>query len=169
MLHTELHSIQPPPTPTSSAHGHIHTHFETPLKPLTNPSAVVMDKLTKEMQNMIIENRLKKEVALRSFWEGAVGKGLIKERGKDKETERERDKEMEKERERERAVSMLGLTYNPSNGVAVRGELEGLGGRRGRIGSPGRLPSPRPSPPPPSGMLRRTSSYGYIRARSVSC
>ena len=119
---------------------------------------------------MIIENRLKKEVALRSFWEGAVGKGLIRERGKDKETERERDKEMEKERERERAVSMLGLTYNPTNGDAVRGELEGLGGGRGRIGSPGRLPSPRPSPPPPpSGMLRRTSSYGYIRARSVSC
>lgn len=139
MLHTELHAVQPHPNPS-------HTH----LKPLTHPSEKVMHTLTHEMQNMIIENKLRKEAPLRSFWEAAVSRG------------------------RGRAVTMFGggnLKGLPAPVCAVGGEkqkekvvsFDGVGSE-----SPGRLPSPRPSPPPPSpGVVRRGSSY--MRARSVSC
>jgi len=142
MLQTELHSVHPhsPPSPTSS-------NPTAPLKPITIPAPAVMETLMHEMENMIIENKLKKEAPLRSVWEGAVSRG----------------------RERERAVSIcLGngsvevpLFWKPAEKVEV-GE---------RIGCPKELPSPRPSPsPPPSSLpgigVRRGSSF--VRARSVS-
>jgi len=154
MLHTELHSVQP--------QSHTKPQRAGGLKPVLEPSPSVMDTFTREMQNMIIENKLRKEAPLRSFWEAAVERGLT--------------------RERERAVSMSGNGTagggeglpSPVSPVQKLGELSSAGGPSPGLGlglgngggSQGRLPSPRPSPPPPPGIVRRGSSY--LRARSVS-
>lgn len=136
MLHTEVHSIQAKPRSASF----------TTLKPLTQPDEAVMDALTNEMQNMIIENKLKKEAPLKTAWEGAVMRG-----------------------ERVRAVTEGRINghgnYHPLSPISpLPGKTFGLGDVQS---SPGRLPSPRPSPPPPPTIVRRGSSY--VRARSVSC
>jgi hypothetical protein len=160
MLHTELNSIQPqPPHPQSQP-----PHKLTPTTEPTEPGPTIRS-LTKEMENMIIENKLRKEAPLRSFWEAAVGRGWARERG--------------------RAVSMMcgndgsagGEGKSMDNMSAATGDLAkemgytmmaGMGTGMERNESPGRLPSPRPSPsPPPPGIIRRGSSY--MRARSVSC
>ena len=137
MLHTEVHSIQP---------ESLSTDF-TPLKLPTQRDEAVMDTLTSEMQNMVIENKLKKEAPLRTAWEGAIMRG-----------------------KRSRAVTegringhgkyhlLSPVSPPPGKGRELR-DVES---------SPGRLPSPRPSPPPlvlPA-MVRRGSSN--VRARSVS-
>jgi len=146
MLHTELHSVQP--------RGKSRTSFAS-LKQLSEPAEVVMDTLTHEMQNMIIENKLRKEVPLRSTWEAAIARG----------------------KERERAVTMVEMRSSGGvgQGQGKRGDLpssplpneksQDLFGSHA-VSSPGRLPSPRPSPPPPPGIKRRGSSS--VRARSIS-
>ena len=136
MLHTEVHSIHPKPH---------RTNFTT-LKPLTQPDAGVMDTLTSEMQNMIIENKLRKEAPLRTAWEGAVIRG---ERGR---------------AVTEGRINGLGKHHPLSPVSPPPGKMFGLGDMRS---SPGRLPSPRPSPPPLPTIVRRGSSY--VRAISVSC
>lgn len=115
-----------------------------------------MDTLTDEMQNMIIENKLRKEVPLRSTWETAIARG--------------------RERERERAVTMVEMRSGGGDGTAGGEEgkrrcLSPNGKSQDSFGSivtssPGRLPSPRPSPPPPPSIKRQGSSC--VRARSIS-
>jgi hypothetical protein len=155
MLQTELYSVQPQVDLKSHSQSR-----RTSLKPLTEPAEAVMETLTHEMENMIIENKLRKEVPLRSTWDAAISRGLARERAG----------------ERGRAVTMMGngnaLPYPVSlpgdKPRAVAEALVGTGLEMGvRYESPGRLPSPRPSPPPPPGIIRRGSSY--MRARSVSC
>jgi len=155
MLHTELNSIQPQPQP--------HPQSQSPHKPTlttqpTEPGPTIQ-MLTKEMENMIIENKLRKEAPLRSFWEAAVGRGWARERG--------------------RAVSMFGNGSAGGSGEGKPADVSAAGDLAAGIGftmmtrmgmerneSPGRLPSPRPSPsPPPPGIVRRGSSY--MRARSL--
>jgi hypothetical protein len=153
MLHTELHSVQP--------QEKSQTKFASP-KPLSKPAEVVMDTLTHEMQNMIIENTLRKEAPLRSTWEAAIARGQARERG--------------------RAVTMVDMRSGGGGGVDAAGQEGKRGGfpsprtpngksRQNLFGShavesPGRLPSPRPSPSPPPGLKRRGSSC--VRARSIS-
>ena len=164
MLHTELHSIQPhsksqqPPPQSPAQQQRQQPSRRTSLRPITAPlKSGVIDTLTHEMENMIVENKLRKEAPLRSIWEAAVARGLS----------------------RERAVTLLGdgnaggevlsppMSFREvSSGEALRIEL-GMGMGIGRNESPGRLPSPRPSPSPPPGIIPRKSSY--TRARSVSC
>lgn len=145
MLHTELHTIHPDSNATHA-----------PLQPLLEPNPQVMQTLSGEMENMIVESKLKKEAPLRSAWDAAVARALT--------TEAESEREVEVERE----PGEEGSLPSPVSPVPKPRELfanelgMGLG-----MGSPGRLPSPRPSPSPPPGMLRRGSSY--VRARSVSC
>lgn len=147
MLHTELHSVQPK--------GKSRTSVASP-EPPSQTSEVVMDTLTQEMENIIIENQLRKEAPLRSVWEAAIARGHA--------------------RERERAVTMVNT--RPSGGAdAQEGKKDGgflspatLNGKASvgnlAVDSPGRLPSPRPSPSPPPGLKRRGSSC--VRARSIS-
>jgi hypothetical protein len=50
---------------------------------VNQPSEQVMDLLTTEMENMMIESRLKREDGpLRSAWEAAVTKGRVREEWK---------------------------------------------------------------------------------------
>ncbi|KAJ7198579.1 DnaJ-domain-containing protein [Mycena pura] len=66
ILHTELHALQP------SAE---HVPFSR-LRPITAPSEEVMDALTSEMENMIIETTVKQDGGpFKSVWNAAVQKG----------------------------------------------------------------------------------------------
>ncbi|KAK0222439.1 hypothetical protein EDD85DRAFT_779438 [Armillaria nabsnona] len=69
LLHTELHSIHPV---TSSSERVSLSR----MRPLVEPSSDVMDELSKEMENMIIETNIKKDAGpLKTLWETAVQKG----------------------------------------------------------------------------------------------
>ncbi|KAK7036528.1 hypothetical protein VNI00_011725 [Paramarasmius palmivorus] len=128
MLHTELHSIHPF-TPTTRV-------STTELHPC-NPSSDIMDSLAKEMENMIIETNLKKDIGpLRSAREEAIETGR-------------------------RVASERITTRNPLSGTPTL-----LKPVATQIEADGNLPSPRPSPPPPIGLVRRGSSF--VRARSYS-
>ncbi|KAK0459377.1 DnaJ-domain-containing protein [Desarmillaria tabescens] len=69
LLHTELHSVHPV---TSSSEKVSLSR----MRPLLEPSSDVMDELSKEMENMIIETNIKKDAGpLKTIWETAVQKG----------------------------------------------------------------------------------------------
>jgi len=156
MLHTELNTIQPQPQPQPYAHSQSQSPHK-PTAPIQHEPGPTIQTLTKEMENMIIENKLRKEAPLRSLWEAAVRRGWARERG--------------------RSVSFFGNGSAGGEGKPVDVDVSaagmgftmmtGIGMGMGRNESPGRLPSPRPSPSPPPGIIRRGSSY--MRARSVSC
>jgi len=103
-----------------------------------HPSSEVIDLLTDEMENLLLENRLRAQTPLQSLWNFAVERGRRKEK-------------MDKKQEAEGALP------SPPD--------DQPGGR-------GRLPSPRPSPPPVAlaGTVVGSSprKEGYVRARSVS-
>lgn len=144
MLHAELHSIHP----LSSDEMCVNIA----RKPYDNPSKEVLDLLSEEMENMIIEANIIQEVGpLKSACEAAVTQG------------------------RRSRASTSGDPL--ANGDGGSGTLPSpispcgtppreLASHDDWQSSPGRLPSPRPSPPPPPTLHRRTSSY--VRARSVS-
>ncbi|KAF5383407.1 hypothetical protein D9757_006164 [Collybiopsis confluens] len=108
------------------------------MRPVLEPSSEIIDLLAEELKNMIIESKVKQDSGpLRSAWEAAVLRG------------------------RSRSES----SARAPNIVIPVGK-----GREGDHLSPpsacegeGKLPSPRPSPPP---SVQRNSSYA--RARSVS-
>lgn len=144
LLHTELHSIHPstPETRVSMAR----------MRPRPPPSAEVINELSKEMENMLIEKNVMQEVGpLRSVWEHAIEQGRREAALQSRHLLDESDMHPD---------HSLPSPVSPS-GTPSR-DLEGAKGD-GR--SWARLPSPRPSPPP-SVLLRRGSSY--TRARSVS-
>jgi hypothetical protein len=140
MLHTELHSIHPftPETRVSAIQ----------MKPRVDPDEEVMNKLASEMENMIIEGNLKKDIGpLRSAWDNAVQKARTRSQSLSTLM-------MSTAMRKARNTSIQpedGCERDESPGSAVDGE--------------GRLPSPRPSPPP--SIKRKGSSY--MRARSISC
>ncbi|KAK0493047.1 DnaJ-domain-containing protein [Armillaria luteobubalina] len=69
LLHTELHSVH---SVTSSSERVSLSR----MRPLLEPSSDVMDELSKEMENMIIETNIKKDTGpLKTLWETAVKKG----------------------------------------------------------------------------------------------
>jgi len=135
MLHTELHSIHPLSTPHTSL-----TH----MKPFPGPpSEQVMQLLTEEMQNMIIEMNVKKDSGpLKSIWEGAIARGRANSAAEDIDGSSGLPSPGGTPRQKELSLD------TPADANVARGQ--------------GRLPSPRPSPPPFSGIPRR------VRARSVS-
>jgi len=70
MLHTGLRSIHPSTAPETDLFG---------IKVLERPSDQVMDLLTSEMENMVIESRLKQDKGpMRSAWNAAVAKGKLR-------------------------------------------------------------------------------------------
>lgn len=137
LLHTELHSIQP-----SSEETRVST---SRLRPCSEPPPDVMDRLAAEMQNMMIERQLMQEVGpLRSAWEGAIKEGR-------RRTHLHPDDAFGQELDASVTLpSPVSPVGSPSKDSVVDGAT--------------RLPSPRPSPPPP--LHRKNSSY--VRARSVS-
>src|ERR1700728_2096876 len=101
MLHTELNSIQPQPHPHPQSQS---PHKPTPTTPIQPGSGPTIQTLTNEMENMIIENKLRKEAPLRSFWEAAVRRGWGRERG--------------------RAVSMFGNGNGSAGGSGERKSMD---------------------------------------------
>ena len=175
MLHTELHSIHP-----WSPESRVSL---TRMRPLTNPSEEIMETLSKEMENMVIEANIKKDAGpLRSVWEAAVTKGRAAQmststvgRGTTARKTRnfwEAEDVLESEEDMDGGSGTLPSPVSPvgtpprqlpcEDGKSGPGSDAWLGAVKGQ----GRLPSPRPSPPPPQGLQRRGSSY--VRARSVS-
>jgi len=76
MLHTGLRSIHPSTAPTVDFFG---------TNVLERPSDQVMDLLTSEMENMMIENSLKQDKGpMRSAWNAAVTKGNLREKWRKK-------------------------------------------------------------------------------------
>ncbi|KAF5357335.1 hypothetical protein D9758_005940 [Tetrapyrgos nigripes] len=150
MLHTELHSIHPF-TPETRISASL-------TKPRVDPDQEIMDQLAAEMENMIIESNLKKDSGpLRSAWDNAVKKA------------RSRSKSL--------SAMMTTMTTPTRAGKSEKGKATAMekpsleSEEDGRDNSPGsavdgegRLPSPRPSPPP--SIKRKGSSY--MRARSIS-
>lgn len=150
MIHTELHSIHPETT------SHVSL---SRIQPLTTPSPDIIDALSKEMEKMIIEGNVKREAGpIRAAWETAIRRGRRGARGPTtpKKTPPrtrqfwERGEEVNNGRGSHSTVSALPDSSQP-----------GLSSHEG-----GRLPSPRSSPPPSSGIVKDGSSY--VRARSLS-
>ncbi|KAJ7747744.1 hypothetical protein B0H16DRAFT_1888618 [Mycena metata] len=66
LLHTELHTLQP-----SATHVPLHR-----LRPITEPSADVIDVLSAEMEKMLIESNIKNDAGpWKTAWEAAVERG----------------------------------------------------------------------------------------------
>lgn len=71
MLHDQLRSIHPQDTPTQLVAG---------VKVVQQPSEQVMELLTTEMENMMIESKLRQSTGpISSAWEAAVTKGKSKD------------------------------------------------------------------------------------------
>ncbi|KAE9408707.1 hypothetical protein BT96DRAFT_849361 [Gymnopus androsaceus JB14] len=106
------------------------------MRPVLQPSTDIIDLLAEELKNMIIEAKVKQDAGpLRSVWERAI----VRERTRS-----------------EASPSQLVIPGNTDNGHSPS-PLSACEGE-------GKLPSPRPSPPPT--FMRQNSSY--VRARSVS-
>ncbi|KIK69010.1 hypothetical protein GYMLUDRAFT_188418 [Collybiopsis luxurians FD-317 M1] len=104
------------------------------MRPMLEPTSDVIDALAEELKNMIIEAKVKQDTGpLRSAWETAVA--------------------------RRRTRSEVST---PNIVIPKKKDGERLSPPSACEGE-GKLPSPRPSPPP---SLRKNSSY--VRARSVS-
>lgn len=120
------------------------------MRPHPAPSPDIMEQLSTEMENLIIEAKLSQEAVaggpLRSVWESAVDAGRRNQVPLPSKCGAERDGE-----------GTLPSPVSPDGGEK---EGKGDGIWESRI----RLPSPRPSPPP--SLQRKGSSY--VRARSVS-
>jgi hypothetical protein len=166
MLHTELHSINPPETEDNTVvplHRRPYASFSN-MKPCPPLPGDVVQLLAEEMENMIIEGNVKKETGpLRSVWESAVASG----RARKKEVKAASGFGVERvEEEGEGDRTALPSPVSPFDNAKPLPERVTLS--EGPQGMGRLLPSPRPSPPPPPppGMQRRGSSF--IRARSVS-
>ncbi|KAF9073532.1 hypothetical protein BDP27DRAFT_1318437 [Rhodocollybia butyracea] len=128
LLHTDLQSLHPTVPRISTSR----------MRPMLQPSSDVIDQLTTELKNMIIETtvRQQKPGPLQSACEHAIVRS----------------------RTRSEASARLLIPANngnrhlPSPSSAYEGE--------------GKLPSPRPSPPPP--LIRKNSSYVRARSVSWS-
>ncbi|KAJ4483764.1 hypothetical protein J3R30DRAFT_3451285 [Lentinula aciculospora] len=106
------------------------------MRPVLQPTPEIIDELAVELKNMIIETKVKQDTGpLRNVWESAI---------------------VRKRTHSEASASRLVI---PSSDISNAQSLSPASACEGE----GKLPSPRPSPPP---FARTTSSY--VRARSVS-
>ncbi|KAL0955700.1 hypothetical protein HGRIS_001921 [Hohenbuehelia grisea] len=149
MVHTELHSIHPlPANPLARA-------TLPRMRPCIPLSPDTIDVLSKEMEKMIIEMNVKKDIGpIRSAWETAIIRGraaLSTLRGPNSAAKAIAPAEPQ--------PASRNFWENPLS--AKPKEDDGV--KAARLV----LPSPRPSPPPAPGLLRRGSTF--VRARSVSC
>ncbi|KDQ56381.1 hypothetical protein JAAARDRAFT_132411 [Jaapia argillacea MUCL 33604] len=163
MIQAELTYIKPKPKhSTSSPHTSPTTLNQEPREPEeVTEEKQVLDILTKEMENMIIESRLKKEASmgpLRTAWETAINKG----------------RERLGRRRKEGVGPVVHVTSPSGDGVQCQGfgilsppgsvspvdikaKLAEVASGSDRVV----LPSPRPSPEPP------VSGAGSPRRRHV--
>lgn len=146
MLHTELHSINASPS------NHPHTPSLARMYPISPAlCADLMQKLAREMEDLVVEANIKKDVGpLRSAWEGAVKKGIRGPiRGADgkpaiekenfwEKVDGDDDGEEDKDKDSEREDGAK-FVLKPTTENSPRSHSSPTG--------PGDLPSPSPSPP----------------------
>lgn len=139
LLHTELHSIHPRSEESCVSTSH--------LRPCLDPSQEIIDQLSLEMENMMIERQVMQDVGpLKSAWENAIQQGRQQTVLHPLPADYKAD-----------ASETLPSPTSPSVSPSKH-KPDGI------LDQETRLPSPRPSPPPP--LHRKGSSY--VRARSIS-
>ncbi|KAF9494184.1 hypothetical protein BDN71DRAFT_1449298 [Pleurotus eryngii] len=146
MLHTELHSAH------LLKEGDLDADRPTlsKMRPRTELDDDVMEALTREMRDMIIEANVRKETGpIHRAWKDAIARGRSAARS---------------------AMSMI-TKDRPLDSEEGKKDSGDADGRKG-LKDENKLPSPRPSPPPPVSLAPRPTvnrrASGYVRARSVS-